>query len=285
MSLRLVLSYALWIGPALLQAALAVIMLRRKLHQQFPAFFLYTSYEVASFALLFLVYHAFWDNYFYVFWACSAIGIALGFAVILEVFSHAFQPYNSLRDLGRVLFRWVALFLVLVAIVLALAAPGNDANRIVAGVLALDRSIRVMQCGLVLFLVLFLPHLGLSWKHNLVGIGLGFGLYASVQLMMVTLRAQGGAAVVSDGTFSLINSAAYGGAVVLWTVYLLLPEPARRPVLAETKSERWDHALTGLQQRPGDEESFLPRLEARVERVMARYNTVVTARPESRYWN
>ncbi|HYX69307.1 MAG TPA: hypothetical protein VE825_09255 [Terriglobales bacterium] len=284
MSLRLVLSYALWIGPALLQAALAVIMVRRKLHQQFPAFFLYTTYEVASFSLLFVVYHLFWGNYFYVFWACSAIGIALGFAVILEVFSHAFQPYSALHDLGRVLFRWVALFLLLVAIVLALAAPGNDANRIVAGVLALDRSIRVMQCGLVLFLVLFLPHLGLSWKHNLVGIGLGFGLYASVQLMMVTLRVQGGTAFLSDATLSLFNSVAYAGTVVLWTVYLLLPEPARRPVLAESKSERWDHALAGIQ-HPGGEESFLPRLEARVERVMARYNTAVTAPPQSRYWN
>lgn len=284
MSLRLVLSYALWIGPAVLQAALAAIMVRRKLHKEFPAFFLYTTYQVASFSVLFLVYQFFWANYFYVFWACGAIGISLGFAVILEVFSRAFQPYSSLRDLGRVLFRWVALFLVLVAIVLALAAPGNDANRIVAGVLALERSMRVMQCGLVLFLVLFLPHLGLSWKHNLVGIGLGFGLYASVQLIMVTLRAQGGAVLLSDGALSLINSAAYGGTVVLWTVYLLLPEPARRPVLAESKSERWDHALAGIQ-NPGGEESFLPRLEARVERVMARYNTVVTARPESRYWN
>ncbi|HXZ27699.1 MAG TPA: hypothetical protein VEG08_06830 [Terriglobales bacterium] len=284
MSLRVVLSYALWIGPALLQAALAVIMLRRNLRKQFPAFFLYTTYEVASFLVLFAVYHLAWSNYFYVSWASSAIGIVLGFTVILEVFAHAFQPYSALRDLGSVLFRWVALFLLLVAIVLAVATQGSDASRIVAGILTLDRSIRVMQCGLVLFLVLFLPHLGLSWKHNLVGIALGFGLFASVQLMIVTLRVQGGSVLLSDGALSLINSAAYGGSVVLWMVYLLSPEPARRPVLAESKSERWDNALAGLQ-HPDGGDSFLPKLEARVERVMARYNTVVTARPQSRYWN
>lgn len=284
MSLRLVLSYALWIGPAVLQAALAAIMVRRKLHKEFPAFFLYTTYQVASFSVLFLVYQFFWANYFYVFWACGAIGISLGFAVILEVFSRAFQPYSSLRDLGRVLFRWVALFLVLVAIVLALAAPGNDANRIVAGVLALERSMRVMQCGLVLFLVLFLPHLGLSWKNNLVGIALGFGLLASADLIMVAARASGGPAAISDMTLTLVHGGAYSAVVVLWTVCMLLPEPARRPVLVESKSERWDHALTGIQ-HPGPEESFLPRLEARVERVMARYSAVATARPENRYWN
>lgn len=277
--------YALWIGPVLLQGALAVIMLRRKLHKQFSAFFLYTAYELASFPVLFSVYHLWPQDYFYVSWASSAIEIGLAFAVILEVFSHAFQPYAALHDLGRVLFRWVAVFLLLVAVVLAVAAPGNDASRVVAGILTLDRSLLVMQCGLVLFLVLFLPHLGLSWKHNLVGIGLGFGLYASVQLMLMTLRLQGGSALISDATMTMVNSSAYGGTVLLWMIYALVPEPARRPVLAETKSERWDHALSGMQQRPDIEESFLPKLEARVERVMARYNTVVTARPESRYWN
>lgn len=285
MSVRFVFFYALWIGPALLQAALAVIMWRRQLHKRFPAFFLYNAYEVASFSLLFVVYHFSWNQYFYVYWASSGIEVVLAFAVILEVFSQAFQPYSALRDLGRVLFRWVVVFLLLVAVVLALAAPGNDASRIVAGVLTLDRSLLVMQCGLVLFLVLFLPHLGLSWKHKMVGIGLGFGLYASVQLMLMTLRLQGGSALISDNILTIVNSSAYGGTVLLWTIYALVPEPARRPVLAESQSERWDHALDSIQHPEGLEESFLPKLEARVERVMARYNTVVTARPESRYWN
>ena len=277
--------YALWIGPVALQVALAVVMLRRGLHKQFSAFFLYTAYELASFPVLFTVYHFWPGNYYYVSWSSNALEIGLAFAVILEVFSQAFRPYTALHDLGRVLFRWVAVFLLLVAIVLAVAAPGNEANRVAAGILTLDRSLLVMQCGLVLFLVIFLPHLGLSWKHKLVGIGLGFGLYASVQLMLWTLRLQGGSAMISDNTLTIVNSSAYGATVLLWTIYALVPEPARRPVLAESKSERWDHTLDSIQHPGGLEESFLPRLEARVERVMARYNTVVTARPESRYWN
>jgi len=276
--------YAFWIGPAVLQVALAVFMVRRNLRKQYPAFFLYTTYEVASFGVLFVVFHRFLSNYFYVSWACAAIEIVLGFAVILEVFSQGFQPYQALRDLGSVLFRWVALFLVLVAVVLAVATPGSDDVRIVAGILTLDRSLLVMQCGLVLFLVLFLPHLGLSWKHNLVGIALGFGLLASVDLIMVAVRAAGGPSSVSDVTLSLVHGAAYSSAVILWTLCMLSPEPARRPVAIAAKSERWDHALTGIQ-HPGAEDALLPRLEARVERVMARYNTAVTEPPQSRYWN
>ncbi len=280
-----VFTYAFWIAPAAMQAGLAALMVRRKLHKEFPAFFLYTTYEVAAFCLLFLVYHRFLSNYFYVSWACSALEIGLGFAVIVEVFSQAFQPYDALRDLGRTVFRWVALFLVLVAVVLAVATPGSGDSRIVAGILALDRSLLVMQCGLVLFLVLFLPHLGLSWKHNLVGIALGFGLLASADLIMVAARASGGPGAIGDVTLTLVHGAAYTLVVVLWTVCLLLPEPARRPVALASKSLRWDNELTGITRPATPEDSFLPRLEARVERVMARYNTAVTAPPQSRYWN
>ena len=278
------LGYLFWIGPAVLQAALAVYMVSRKLHKQFPAFFLYTTYEVVTFGVLFLVFHRFLGQYFYVSWACAAIEIVLGFLVIVEVFSHAFQPYSALRDLGTVVFRWVAIFMVVVSVVLAVATQGSGDIRVVAGILALDRSLLIMQCGLVLFLVLFLPHLGLSWKHNLVGIALGFGFLASADLIMVAVRAAGGPSSISDLTLTLVHGGAYTGTVVLWMVYMLVPEPARRPVAVESKSERWDHTLTGIQ-NPGLPESFLPRLEARVEQVMARYNTVVTARPQSRYWN
>lgn len=279
-----VLLYAFWIVPALLQAALAIYMLRRNLRKQFPAFFLYTSYEVAAFGVLFLVYHRFLGQYFYVSWTCAAIEIVLGFAVIVEIFSQAFQPYDALRDLGRVLFRWVALFLVLVSVVLAVSTQGSGDIRAVAGILALDRSLLVMQCGLVLFLVLFLPHLGLSWRHNLVGIALGFGFLASADLIVVAVRAAGGPGSISDMTLTLVHGAAYTGTVLLWTCYLLAPEPARRPVALASPSESWDHKLTALQ-NPGLDGSFLPRLEARVERVMARYNTAVTARPQSPYTN
>lgn len=277
--------YAFWIGPAVLQAALAAIMVRRNLQKQFPAFFLYTTFEVASFGVLFLVFHRFPSNYFYASWACSAIEIVLGFAVILEVFSQAFQPYEALRDLGKTIFRWVALFLVLVAVVLAVATPGSGDSRIVAGILTLDRSLLVMQCGLVLFLVLFLPHLGLSWRHNLVGIATGFGLLASADLIMVAARASAGSVAVSDVALTLAHGSAYLMVVVLWTICMLLPEPARRPVALASQSRRWDSELTGIQHPTEPGESFLPRLEARVERVMARYNTVVTAPPQSRYWN
>ena len=43
----------LWIAPHVLQVALAVMMVRRKLAREFPAFFLYTVFEVLQFAVLF----------------------------------------------------------------------------------------------------------------------------------------------------------------------------------------------------------------------------------------
>jgi len=45
--------FYLWIAPHALQAVLAIVMIRRRLLRQFPAFFAYTVYEVVQFLVLF----------------------------------------------------------------------------------------------------------------------------------------------------------------------------------------------------------------------------------------
>lgn len=267
-----VLQYGIWIGTAILQLGLACILLRQNLRKEFPAFFTYTVYEALSVIPLLLTFHFSRPEYLYAYSASGIISIALGFAVVYEIFRHAFRPYASLRELGAVLFRWVLVFLVLVAIVLVLATPGDQAVRLVAGIMAMQRSIRLMQVGLVLLLFIFLPHLGLSWRSHIVGIALGFGFYAAIEMVVVTLAPQVRAAVT---ILNLVNVLGYAVTVGLWTFYIASPEPARRPVLVETSSERWNHTLSGLHHE--DAESFLPLLEARVERVMTRHRGELAA--------
>lgn len=53
---RLIWNY-LWIAPTLLQIVILWVMLRRRLHRQFPLFFVYTAYTICEFLIVFPMYY------------------------------------------------------------------------------------------------------------------------------------------------------------------------------------------------------------------------------------
>jgi hypothetical protein len=117
---------ALWMAHPALEVCLAAIMVWRKLHRSFPVFFSYILCEAAIFGIIFPVHqYCSYALYFYCYWIGAAVSLALGFMVIHEVFLDVFRPYHTLKDLGNVLFRWAALVMVFVAIVVAAASPAE----------------------------------------------------------------------------------------------------------------------------------------------------------------
>ena len=74
-------------------------------------------------------------------------------------------------------------------------------------ILLADRSVRLMQCGLVFFLLLFSEYLGISRRSLLFGISLGFGFFAAVNMLVATGMSHRG--ILRQATLSQINSAAY----------------------------------------------------------------------------
>jgi len=94
----------LWCAQPLLQSAVALVLLRRKLNKQFPVFFSYVLAQIGIFVLTFPLRSA--DNYewfFYAYWMGAAVSALLSFRVIHEVFLDVFRPYHTLKDLGTVL--------------------------------------------------------------------------------------------------------------------------------------------------------------------------------------
>jgi len=109
---------ALWIAHPVLELVLVAIMLRRGLHRTFPVFFAYTAFEVVDFLILFPIYRSGGIMpYFYAYWLSAAISLAIGFKVIHEIFLDVLRPYPNLKDLGTLLFKWAALVMFLVAMV------------------------------------------------------------------------------------------------------------------------------------------------------------------------
>jgi len=270
--------FAFWIAHPVLQAAVAAVMLRRKLHKKFPVFFAYIITEIVMFAICFPIYlKGSYSAFFYAYWILAVISLGVGFFVIHEVFSDIFRPFHTLRDLGTVLFTWAGFVMLMVAAVVAAASPASH-SPIVEAVLTLQRCVRVIQCGLVLFLVVFSKYLGVSRKQLSFGIMMGFGGFALVELAVVALFDAGR---ISESHMSLVNMGAYNVAIASWFGYCLIKRPARDMTASLLQSQRWDQGLSDIQ-NPVAEDSLIPMFEGMVERAFSRnHGDVSTPTPDA----
>ncbi len=269
---------ALWIAHPVLQLGIGATMYKRKLHRSFPAFFSYIAFQVASFVLLFPIKQlGFFTLYFYLYWTFAAVNLILGFMIIYEVFLDVFRPYYTLKDLGNVMFKWAALVMLLVAFVVAASNSGQGMDPILQAIMTVERCVRVAQCGLVLFLIVFSRYLGVSWRQQSFGIALGLGGAAAVELATYALYV---GSPMSQVTLAAINLVAYNLALMIWFSYALLKVPARTPRENLFLTHRWEQGLADLQKSsPGD--SLIPMFESMVDRAFSRnQNDIATLEPE-----
>jgi hypothetical protein len=258
----------LWCAHPVLQSVLAVVMFRRRLYRSFPVFFAYIVAQIAIFVVLFpLDDGKHYEAFFYTYWLTTAISVLLGFKVIHEIFLDVFRSYHSLRDLGTVLFKWAGLVMLMVACVVAASSTGRSTDPMVNGILALHRSVRVVQVGLVLFLLVFSGYLGTHWKQKSFGFALGLGGYAAIELFMVAFN---GSLLSHRAQMlqSLIIMAAYNLAILTWIAYSLAPSTEPTVAVGRIQTRRWEQSLTDLQ-HPLAADSLIPMFEGMVDRALS----------------
>src|SRR5215471_19483649 len=128
MHLRLA-DYVLWFATPLLQAGVLLAMFRRGLHKEYPFFFNYTVLQVISVPVLAILMFESYTVYYYAYWVNMGLSVLISFAVLQEIFKDAFKPYENLRDLSLILFRWCSLVAMLVAVMWAInTGRGADIN-------------------------------------------------------------------------------------------------------------------------------------------------------------
>lgn len=241
-------------------------MLWRKMHRKFPVFFAYIVFQLVNFAVVFPIHQSGnYDLYFYSYWIGEVISLAIGFKVIHEIFMDVFRPYHTLRDLGTVLFKWATLVMFFVALVVAAASPAGQ-SPIVQAVATVQRCVRVIQCGLILFLLVFSKYLGVSWRQQSFGIALGFGGFASVELAGNALYS---GEQINSSTAAFLYTAAYCAAILVWLGYAVLKATSREAATNLLMSQRWEQSLGDLQ-RPAGGDSLIPMFEGMVDRAFSR---------------
>jgi len=139
--------------------------------------------------------------------------------------------------------------LLLAAIIAAVAGPSHEPDFALKGAVVLERSLDVVQCGLLVLLFLFASYFALTWRNYVFGIALGFGVIASVELLAAALATQFRS--FSDMILNSLPRIAYAAATIIWVVYLAGSEPPRPNLtgLPQHDLEKWNQELLELLHR------------------------------------
>ena len=245
---------AFWVGPIFIEAATAGIMFHRKVWRDFPVFWTYLLFEVARTCVLFEIGMGkkHYATYFYTFWVTEGLASFFGFFIVREIFQKVFPRRLGLQKLGSTIFGVSILVLIVVALYAASAAPGNDADRLVAGIYVVKRADSILRMGLLVSLFVFIFLFGLPWTDYLFGIALGLTMYDAVELAGLAIRAHYGRDAIEIYTWSRMGANVCQKLV--WAGYFFrkqLPYTARVPgaLLAAFELEKMNEAVESAVRR------------------------------------
>ena len=233
-----------WILPLCLQPLIAVAIVLRRQIGGVLIFFLYILFVSArDLVLLFVL--SFMHNkriYSWTYFLTQPLALVLGVAAIYEVLWQLVRPYDTLRLVGIRLFWASVAVAVLGGLVMLRTSDFGRGELWIESLVLVDRSARFVQVGVLIAFILFISHVGMTWKHFSAGIIAGFGVSAGLQLAFFELRSTH---LIADDTFQLLNSLAYNIAVLVWATYFFSPrrEPTFSSKLPTTDIARLDEIL------------------------------------------
>ena len=268
--------YALWAMHPLLQLSIAVFMVRRGLLRHFKFFFAYIVTQLFIFAVLFPAYV--WRSYsaaFYLSWCLNAVSVTCGFLVIHEIFVDVFKSFHTLRDLGTVLFKWAGLVMLLVAGVVSVSTNSSYIAPWMQAIITSQRCVRIIQVGMVLFLLFFAHYVGVTRRQHSFGIALGFGSFSVVELILICSWVGNH---LSGVTISMANMVAYNATLMVWLGYVAVKRPARDGSTSLLQPQRWEQSLTDIH-HPLPADSLIPMFESMVDRALSRTQPAIAEFP------
>jgi hypothetical protein len=200
----------------------------------------------------------------------------LGFKIIHEIFLDVFRPYHTLKDFGTLVLKWAGVVLLLVSVVIAFS-NSNDHDPLIHAITTLQRSVRMVQFGLVLFLLLFARFLGVSRRQFSFGVALGFGLFAAVELMLLVLGAGG---YLHEAAINYADMTAYNLTIGIWMIYSMRRGELRQSATNPLQTQRWEQSLARAQ-HPEPANSLIPMFESMVERAINRSSSTAESFPDA----
>jgi len=235
----------LWIFPISLGVITLIVMAKRHLYRELPVFTAYLA-AITVHAIAGAVFRESHPGfYFYWYWIGDGVTALLGLWVIYEIFRIVLKPFSSVRRIGLLLFRASFFVLALIVITTFRARMSADMEPLIATVLNLELSIRILEAGLFFFLFSFASSLGLTWKHHVFGIAAGLALFVATELAVVAMRSYFGSSA-DNLAYQVLKPAAFNCGVLIWAAYIWRGEPVTSPATRAPEESRileWNNAL------------------------------------------
>jgi len=179
----------LWISGPALQLVVAIMIIHRRLLKQIPIFWSYTVFHVLLAIGSYAASRVSYRTYFYVYWGAEIVDMVLILLVIQELFSHVFAMCGAIRSLGQILFRSAALMMIVFSVLLARTGHSSASTTpLVDRLISLERSVNVLEIGVLFVLFLACRILGIVWQRFAFGIAVGMGLTLSGEAIAAALR-------------------------------------------------------------------------------------------------
>jgi hypothetical protein len=242
--------------PAAVQAAVLVILARRRLYHRFPFFFAYTLYSILV-TVVRLRTMGTPAVFFVSYWSTEIVYGILELLAIREVFKSVLEMYYSL-------YRWTRWLLPIAVTVMFgnsiwraiyRSVGGGPLGGLAAGAYSLVLGILCLQAAIFLLCLRlsFRKHSPIRWTRYEAGILIGFGLAAVATALIRLARPQVGPAM--ELAFRYLPAIAYMAAVVIWLAAFWREEPplARKP----TDPELFKRAAEFMRRAAEDAENDL----------------------------
>ncbi|MGA9565541.1 MAG: hypothetical protein WBS19_08465 [Candidatus Korobacteraceae bacterium] len=225
--------YALWLVAPCLQVGIAVQMFRRGLFRRFPFFFTYTLLQVCSNPLLVMTERHSYALYYYSYWSVALLSALISFGLMAELFRVAFQLCDDPWNLGRDIFHW-ALVVVIIGAVMLVLSDSRLSQFLRSGTVMVvaDRIILAMLCGLALLLLICSGYLSISWCEQVFGIALGFSVFTFARLVVESFLLR---SLKHQLMLGRVNGFIYVCSCVIWLAYAATAD--RRPTSRIRASE------------------------------------------------
>ncbi len=214
--------------------------------------------------------------YFGVYWLSFFIGSIAIFYTVRQVFEAATEPLSGLKKPGRILFQWIAVTSFIVVVATSIHPYGLSLRTIPLSMIELMRCMSMLELCLLAFLAFTVHPLGLSFRSQIFGIGLGLGFLATTDMVMAAAAHFGASMVSYTSLFGEVGTLVV---FATWSVYFLKQEPERKSMMMAASSQllRWNEIASAFGHRsgqvvltPAPSSFFLQDVEKVVDRVMSR---------------
>lgn len=230
------LDYVLWLAGMLLEAAVLLLLLYRRVWKVLPAFCLYCAWDFFGNVGLFTVFHFFPARYFTFYLVDLVVDSGLEFAVLVELAWSMLRPLRASLPRGALL-AVIGFVLVLGAAIWPFAViPGFSALPLSWHLLMhLQQTTAILRVLFFLAIAASSQLFSIGWRNRELQVATGLGIYSLAGLVVAMLHTH----FPSESQYRDLNQvvvASYILSLLYWAFSFAQKEPERREFSPQMQS-------------------------------------------------